>query len=85
MSAKLHWQPSEEFIRNSGLEAFRQFVNSEHGTDFKFGEYWPLYEWSTSSDVNIDAFWTALWKFSGCIGDLGDAPVSEIRMRVDPS
>jgi acetoacetyl-CoA synthetase len=59
---KLLWEPSEEFIKNTEVYRFIEFVNKEYNQNIKGGK--ELYKWSVDK---IPYFWDAMWKFSGII------------------
>jgi hypothetical protein len=60
------------------LDAFRHYLNQQYGTDFMPTGYWNLHAWVILSAENINSFWTALWDFSGFIGEKGSIPVKNL-------
>jgi acetoacetyl-CoA synthetase len=73
-----HWTPTSQYVRESGYDAFRRYLNQRQGTDFKPTDYWSLHAWVVLSAENNNTFWTALWEFGGVIGEKGLTPVSDI-------
>src|ERR1700741_2776951 len=69
------WQPAPERIRTSNLSAFMARLARELGAGFT--DMASLHRWSID---NPEAFWSALWDFSGVIGIKGAAPYL-----IDPS
>ena len=59
---KLLWTPSEEYVKNSNMYAFMQYVNKETGNSFS--DYKSLYKWSVE---NIPDFWELFFRYSGII------------------
>lgn len=68
------WTPSAQQVREAGMTQFREFVNSRYGLHLK--DYWDLHAWSIGTSGQMNDFWTALWDWSGVIGEKGPAPVS---------
>lgn len=68
------WAPTQEQIEEANVTKFRHFVNKRHSLDLK--DYWDLHKWSTGTPEEINDFWTAVWDWSGIIGEKGEAPVS---------
>jgi acetoacetyl-CoA synthetase len=58
MSAKMLWQPSDNFSRQSNLWKYIQWVN--HTYDKSFSGYEELWNWSVT---NVAEFWESLWKY----------------------
>ena len=56
------WRPSDQYIQNSNLTLFQQYVTQRFGIDV--GTYNKLYLWSI--DVPA-AFWEAVWDYCGVI------------------
>lgn len=52
------WQAEPEFVENSRMYQFMQWVNQHHG--FQFVKYDELWQWSVD---NIEDFWEAIWRF----------------------
>ncbi len=73
------WTPSEEEIRQASVTKLREFANARHGLQMR--DYWDLHRWSTGSPEEMNDFWTALWDWSGIIGDKGTVPVSSLGNR----
>ena len=67
------WSPTDQQVRNAGLTKFREYVNARYGTDLK--DYWDLHRWSVGSPREMNECWTALWDWSGIIGEKGAPPV----------
>ncbi len=72
---RLYWSPSEEYIRKTNYDFFRRYINKSCGTQFGATDYWALHAWVVETPENINAFWSALWDFSGLIGERGSGPV----------
>ena len=64
------WQPSQERIAAARLTAFIAQVNADEGLDL--AGYDDLYRWSVTE---VEAFWTAVWRFCGVIAEAGSGPV----------
>ncbi|MDF1793886.1 MAG: acetoacetate--CoA ligase [Thalassobaculaceae bacterium] len=60
------WEPSPERAAAAQITAFMAKVNAESGAGA--GDYDSLWQWSVD---NPEAFWLALWDFSGVIGEKG--------------
>ena len=56
------WEPSAEWIKNTNITRFIEFVNREYGQNIKGGK--ELYKFSVDE---IEDFWDAMWKFSDII------------------
>ncbi|MFV1883996.1 MAG: acetoacetate--CoA ligase [Balneola sp.] len=56
------WSPSKEFINNSNLEHYQQWLRKKKG--LSFNNYHELWDWSC---VNIEDFWESLWEYFGII------------------
>jgi acetoacetyl-CoA synthetase len=52
------WQPSPQRIQNSGIAAFRGWVNSQYQQSFE--NYDALWQWSVAEP---EAFWESVWRF----------------------
>ncbi|MEM7104733.1 MAG: acetoacetate--CoA ligase [Bacteroidota bacterium] len=52
------WQPSEEFIQNSNLKHYLNWLETRHG--FSFDSYEAAWQWSV--DYPAD-FWKSLWEY----------------------
>ena len=68
------WSPTDEQVRNAGLTKFREYVNARYVTNMR--DYWDLHRWSIGSPREMNEYWTALWDWSGVIGEKGAPPVS---------
>ncbi|HVA69643.1 MAG TPA: acetoacetate--CoA ligase [Candidatus Binataceae bacterium] len=66
MNEKL-WEPSAERIAAARMTAFMRWL--EHRHRVAIADYAALYRWSIE---NRAEFWSAVWDFSGVIGDRGD-------------
>jgi acetoacetyl-CoA synthetase len=62
--AELLWEPSEEQIAESNLEAFRQHVSEKQNV--ALSDYRALYQWSLENPVE---FWSQLWDDSRVIAE----------------
>lgn len=74
MSSEPFWVPGDEEMRNARMSKFREFANAHYGRHMS--DYWDLYHWSIGTPEEMNEFWTALWDWSGILGDKGPAPVS---------
>jgi acetoacetyl-CoA synthetase len=57
---ELLWRPPDELVRNANLTRFLRWL--ERGRGLSFEGYEDLWRWSVS---DIEAFWSAMWEFSG--------------------
>jgi acetoacetyl-CoA synthetase len=57
---ELLWRPPEELVRNAKLTRFLRWLEGERG--LSFDGYEDLWRWSV---LEIEAFWSAIWEFSG--------------------
>jgi acetoacetyl-CoA synthetase len=57
---ELLWRPADELVRNANLTRFLGWLERERG--LSFDGYEDVWRWSVS---DLEAFWFALWKFSG--------------------
>lgn len=73
MTSEPYWQPSQQEIDESALNKFRMYVNDRF--KLRLQDYWSLWRWSTGTAQEMNDFWTALWDFTGVVGDKGPAPV----------
>ena len=62
MQSQIIWEPSKKIILNSNLYKFFEYVG------FSNKNYSDLHSWSLS---NKGEFWSAVWDFTGVIGDKG--------------
>lgn len=61
------WTPTQEFISQTNMAAFMDFVKDKTGQSFD--DYHSLWNWSVD---NTETFWDMIWDFCGVIGDKGD-------------
>ncbi|KAK9896753.1 acetoacetyl-CoA synthase [Cystobasidium minutum MCA 4210] len=73
MPEQAFWTPSEAEVEEASLTKFRQFVNDRHNLALR--DYWELWRWSTGSPEEMNDFWTAVWDFTGVVGEKGRAPL----------
>ncbi|MFK7923004.1 MAG: acetoacetate--CoA ligase [Bacteroidia bacterium] len=52
------WKANPNFVQNSRMHAFMQWVNTHHGLSLQ--GYDDLWQWSVD---NIEAFWESIWQF----------------------
>ncbi len=62
MTVKKLWEPSKEYIEQTEIYRFMQFVNKEHNQNIQNGK--DLYKWSIESN---DLFWSSIWSFGNVI------------------
>ncbi|AAB91033.1 MULTISPECIES: acetoacetate--CoA ligase [Archaeoglobus] len=68
MEPKILWEPDSEFIKNSNLAEFVEWLSSNKGLDFVVSEnarenvenYKNLWKWSVE---NLEDFWESVWEF----------------------
>jgi acetoacetyl-CoA synthetase len=60
--AELLWTPSASRIEGAGITRFRRWLDETRG--LRFDDYESLWRWSTTE---LEAFWEALWQFTGVI------------------
>ncbi len=60
MAMDVLWQPSDEFMRNSNLHHYMQWLREHAALDFD--SYAALWQWSVA---DIEAFWASLWQYFG--------------------
>ena len=58
------WKPSEEFIANSNLTHFRQWLEKKYKLHFE--DYHSLWTWSV---INPDVFWESIWQYFDILQD----------------
>lgn len=73
MSEPVLWQPTDERIASTKLDAFRRSVLDE-GLAPEASDSNGLWEWSVSEP---GAFWRAMWDSAGVIGEAGERLVEE--------
>ena len=66
------WEPSPERAAAAQITAFMEKVNAESAAGA--GDYDSLWQWSVD---NPDVFWSALWDFSGVIGEKGSVTLAD--------
>jgi acetoacetyl-CoA synthetase len=57
-SPRLLWSPSEQFIKESNLSHYMQWLKKNYLVSFD--DYHSLWQWSVD---NISTFWESLWKY----------------------
>ncbi|MET9326156.1 acetoacetate--CoA ligase [Tsukamurella sp. NPDC003166] len=57
---ELLWTPSEEFVRNSNVTRYLDWLRAERGVDLE--DYQRLWQWSVD---DIAVFWESLWDYFG--------------------
>jgi len=60
------WQPSDEVIAGSRIDAFRRFVEERSGV--VLADSHALHTWSVEQPGE---FWDAVWDFFGVVGEKG--------------
>ncbi|MEP7180626.1 MAG: acetyl-coenzyme A synthetase N-terminal domain-containing protein, partial [Betaproteobacteria bacterium] len=67
----LLWQPSPERIETANITAFARSIGAQAGIEFGAGiaGYEALWRWSIG---HPEAFWRALWDFTGVVGERGE-------------
>ena len=63
------WAPTAEFARGTNLARFREYVRDHFGGPAG-DSYADLHRWSLD---HRGAFWSAVWRFAGVVGEAGDA------------
>ena len=61
-SAERLWTPSASRVEEAGITRFERWLAAERG--LRFDDYESLWRWSTT---DLEAFWAAIWEFSGVI------------------
>lgn len=57
-SDNILWNPTQQFVQNSNLAAFQQWLHEEMGLNFSdYDEFW---QWSVD---NVGDFWESLWRY----------------------
>ena len=67
MTADALWTPSEDRVKNSAMEEFRQKI--EQDFHISLPDYHSLWTWSCE---NVDEFWSRCWDICGIIGEKGE-------------
>jgi len=57
---KLLWSPSQEVIKSSKMNDFREWVNERHGYEELLTDYQALHKWSVEKP---EEFWADLWDY----------------------
>lgn len=52
------WQPTPEYVEQTNIHRFAQFVRGKHGIDVD--DYSAMWQWSVE---NIEQFWAAVWEY----------------------
>lgn len=60
----LFQKPDHEAVADANLTKFRVFVNERFKLNLP--DYWALHKWSCKE---LNDFWTAVWEFTGIIGE----------------
>ncbi len=69
MTSPILWTPSPERVEQSLLSQFMRSALGDHSlSDAPFKDYDSLYQWSIKCAPD---FWSALWDFTGIIGEKG--------------
>ena len=55
---QLLWSPEPEWIADTNLAAFRQWLSRER--NLEFDDYHSLWRWSVE---NLEDFWSAVWAY----------------------
>lgn len=55
---KVLWQPTQEWVENSNLYKFRQWLKATNGLEFE--THAELYQWSLD---HLEDFWQAIWDY----------------------
>ncbi|SKC56158.1 acetoacetate--CoA ligase [Ohtaekwangia koreensis] len=58
------WSPSKEFIRQSNITHYQQWL--KENKNLAFDDYHSLWQWSAD---NIEAFWESLWEYFDVMHD----------------
>ncbi|NLO21458.1 MAG: acetoacetate--CoA ligase [Syntrophomonadaceae bacterium] len=75
---KLLWKPSDEYVKNTNMYAFMEYVNAKLG--LAIDDYQSLYKWSVDYPIE---FWDTLWHYldikssrpySNLVHDLSEFP-----------
>ncbi|WP_343564596.1 acetoacetate--CoA ligase [Kiloniella sp. b19] len=73
------WSPSAERIENANVTDFMKRVSESHGMPSGFSSFSDLHSWSVEQPED---FWSALWDWSGLVGEKGAAPF--LKQDADP-
>ena len=74
MPEKPLWSPSRERVAGANLTRFIDALNQAY--KLKLRDYHELWRWSVE---HIEAFWDALWQYSGVIGDRGKRVLADAK------
>ncbi|GAA5885249.1 hypothetical protein JCM6882_009538 [Rhodosporidiobolus microsporus] len=66
----LFWQPSAQDVEDAPDRAFARFVEGRHGV--KLRDYTELQAWTND---NLNDFWTAVYDYTGVVGERTDSKV----------
>jgi acetoacetyl-CoA synthetase len=69
-SSPILWEPSPALIDSCTMTRFMQWLESENG--FAAASYDELWQWSVDE---LEAFWSAVWRFFGVVADGVAEPV----------
>lgn len=64
------WRPTDAFIASSNLKAFEAWLKREY--ELEFVDYESMWQWSVT---DLDAFWTAIWRYFDI---LSDQPIGQV-------
>lgn len=67
---ELLWTPSIDFVQDSGVTRFMNWLREVRGRDF--GTYEELWNWSVDSQAD---FWRSVWDYFGIVADGSPEPV----------
>ncbi|KAL8293114.1 hypothetical protein RQP46_000808 [Phenoliferia psychrophenolica] len=60
----LFYAPSAAVVAEAPDTKLRLWINAKHGLNLR--DYWELHKWSTTC---FNDFWTAIWEYTGIIGE----------------
>ena len=84
LEPKILWEPSPEFIRNSNMFKYAEWLKANYGKDFELSEdakanvkaYNSMWRWSVES---LEEFWETTWKYFNIISHTPYTKVLESR------
>jgi acetoacetyl-CoA synthase len=84
LEPKILWEPSPEFIRNSNMFKYAEWLKANYGKDFGLSEdakanvkaYNSMWRWSVES---LEEFWETTWKYFNIISHTPYTKVLESR------
>ncbi|NAZ32605.1 MAG: AMP-binding protein, partial [Acidilobus sp.] len=84
LEPKILWEPSPEFIRNSNMFKYAEWLKANYGKDFGLSEdakanvkaYNSMWRWSVES---LEEFWETVWKYFNIISHTPYTKVLESR------